>query len=38
VPTRVVFRGLAPFIFMDILRILLMIAVPSIALVLPSRM
>jgi C4-dicarboxylate transporter DctM subunit len=38
VPTLVVFRGVAPFIFMDIVRILLMIAVPSIALVLPSRM
>jgi TRAP-type C4-dicarboxylate transport system permease large subunit len=38
VRTGVVFRGVAPFIAMDVLRILLLIAVPSIALLIPSTM
>ena len=38
VPTGTVFRGVVPFIVMDILRILLLIAVPSLALVIPSTM
>jgi C4-dicarboxylate transporter, DctM subunit len=33
-----VFRGVMPFIAMDVLRVLLLIAMPSIALLIPSTM
>jgi len=33
-----IFKGLVPFIFADILRLALLIAVPGIILVLPSMM
>ena len=38
VPTGTVFRGVAPFIAVDVVRILLLIAVPWLALILPSTM
>ncbi|MEJ8570596.1 TRAP transporter large permease [Microbaculum marinum] len=38
VPTGVIFRGVMPFIAVDIVRILMLIAVPSLALLLPSTM
>ncbi len=38
VPTRTIFRGVIPFIIADILRVTVLIAVPSIALFLPSFM
>lgn len=38
VPTRAIFRGVLPFVLIDIVRILLLIGVPSIALVIPARM
>jgi tripartite ATP-independent transporter DctM subunit len=38
VSTGTVFRGVIPFIAMDIVRILLLIAVPSLALLIPSTM
>lgn len=38
VPTGTIFKGVVPFIFMDIVRILLLIAVPWIALVIPATM
>lgn len=37
-PTSAIFRGVIPFIFADIIRVLLLIAVPSIALVLVKGM
>jgi C4-dicarboxylate transporter, DctM subunit len=38
VPTETMFRGVLPFVAMDILRVLLIIAVPWIVLVVPSTM
>lgn len=38
VPTRVIFRGVLPFVLIDVVRILLLIAVPSIALLIPGTM
>jgi C4-dicarboxylate transporter, DctM subunit len=38
VPTQTMFRGVMPFVAMDILRVLLIIAVPWIVLVVPSTM
>jgi len=38
VPTGTVFRGVAPFIAVDVVRIMLLIAVPWLALILPSTM
>jgi C4-dicarboxylate transporter, DctM subunit len=38
VPTAVIFRGVLPFVLIDIVRILLLIAVPSIALLIPATM
>ncbi|GFE79448.1 C4-dicarboxylate ABC transporter permease [Steroidobacter agaridevorans] len=36
VPTRVIFRGVLPFVLIDVVRILLLIGVPSIALLIPA--
>ena len=38
VPSTTVFRGVAPFVLMDVVRILLLIWLPWLALVIPSRM
>ena len=38
VPTRVVFRGVLPFVLVDCARLAILIAVPSISLYLPSLM
>ena len=38
VPSTTVFRGVAPFVAMDVVRILLLIWVPWLALVIPSTM
>jgi tripartite ATP-independent transporter DctM subunit len=38
VPSTTVFRGVAPFVAMDVVRILLLIGVPWLALVIPSTM
>jgi tripartite ATP-independent transporter DctM subunit len=38
VPTGTIFKGVVPFIIMDILRVLLLIGVPSLALLIPSTM
>ncbi|MGH8185811.1 MAG: TRAP transporter large permease [Steroidobacteraceae bacterium] len=38
VPTQAMFRGVMPFVAMDILRVLLIIAVPWIVLVVPATM
>jgi tripartite ATP-independent transporter DctM subunit len=38
VPSTTVFRGVAPFVLMDVVRILLMIWVPWLALIIPSTM
>jgi C4-dicarboxylate transporter, DctM subunit len=38
VPSTTVFRGVAPFVLMDVVRILLLIWVPWLALVIPSTM
>ena len=38
VPLGTIFRGLVPFVAMDVVRIALLIAVPGIALLLPSQM
>jgi len=38
VPTGTIFKGVIPFILMDILRVLLLIGVPSLALLIPSTM
>jgi TRAP-type C4-dicarboxylate transport system permease large subunit len=38
VPTRVVFRGVLPFVLVDCVRLAILIAVPSISLYLPSLM
>ena len=38
VPTRVIFRGVLPFVLIDVVKILLLIGVPSIALLLPATM
>jgi TRAP-type C4-dicarboxylate transport system permease large subunit len=38
VPTRVIFHGVLPFVLFDMVRILLLIVVPSIALVIPATM
>jgi TRAP-type C4-dicarboxylate transport system permease large subunit len=38
IPTRVIFRGLAPFVTADLIRVSILVAVPSIALWLPGLM
>jgi TRAP-type C4-dicarboxylate transport system permease large subunit len=38
VPSTTVFRGVAPFVLMDVVRILLMIWIPWLALIIPSSM
>ncbi len=38
VPTRTVFRGVAPFVVMDIIRLAILVAFPAISLYLPSLM
>jgi TRAP-type C4-dicarboxylate transport system permease large subunit len=38
VPLSTIFRGLVPFIAADILRLALLVAIPSIILILPSMM
>jgi len=38
VPTYTIFRGVVPFIVMDVIRILLLIFIPGIALLIPSTM
>jgi len=38
VPTGTIFKGVVPFILMDILRVLLLMAVPAMALLIPSTM
>jgi tripartite ATP-independent transporter DctM subunit len=38
VPTATIFKGVIPFIAVDIVRVLLLIAVPSLALLIPSTM
>jgi len=38
VPTGTIFRGVIPFVAMDVVRILLLIAVPALALLIPSTM
>lgn len=38
VPTSTIFRGVIPFIAVDVVRILLLIAVPAMALLIPSTM
>jgi TRAP-type C4-dicarboxylate transport system permease large subunit len=38
IATRTIFRGLAPFVTADLIRVSLLVAVPSIALWLPGLM
>ena len=38
VPTRTIFRGVLPFVLIDVARILLLIGVPSMALLIPATM
>jgi len=38
VSTATIFKGVTPFWLMDIVRLLLLLAVPAIALYLPGRM
>ena len=38
VPTRTVFRGVMPFVFVDVIRLAILVMVPSISLYLPSLM
>ena len=38
VPTRTVFRGVMPFVFVDIIRLAILVAFPAISLYLPSLM
>ena len=38
VPTRVVFRGVLPFVLVDCVRLAILVAVPTISLYLPSLM
>jgi TRAP-type C4-dicarboxylate transport system permease large subunit len=38
VPTGVIFRGVIPFLAMDVVRLTVLILVPWISLVLPSMM
>ena len=38
VPVRTIFRGVTPFVVMDIIRLILLILVPSMALVIPNSM
>jgi TRAP-type C4-dicarboxylate transport system permease large subunit len=38
VPTGTIFRGVVPFVLIDIVRLLLLVFVPSLVLFLPSTM